>query len=363
MSLDERLAQIEQRAEKISYLLSREEVFTDGDRLASLLKEQKQLERPLELHRRLLAIDEELTTLSEEAAAAAREGDRELQEYISEEISALRSEREEKSAQLRPLLLPRDPDDDKSVVVEIRAGTGGEEAALFAADLCRMYAMYAARAGLRFTLTYSSQTELGGYKEVSFLLEGDGAFGRMKYEAGVHRVQRVPRTESQGRIQTSAVTVAVLPEAEEVEVNIAPGDIEIETCKSSGAGGQHINKTESAVRVIHRPSGIVVECRSERSQLQNKDQALKILRSKLYERERAAKEEQIAGARRAQVGSGDRSEKIRTYNYPQNRVTDHRIGLTLHTLDRFLDGEIEQMLDALAAADAAAKMREQGAEL
>lgn len=217
--------------------------------------------------------------------------------------------------------------------------------------------MYAASSGLHFTLTYASETELGGYKEVSFLLEGEGAYGRFKYESGVHRVQRVPQTESQGRIQTSTVTVAVLPEAESVEVEIAPGDIEIETCKSSGAGGQHINKTESAVRLIHRPSGIVVECRSERSQLQNKEQAMKILRSKLYEIESRKQHEKIAGERKSQVGTGDRSEKIRTYNYPQGRVTDHRIGLSLYSLDRFLDGEIGEMLDALAAADAAEKMK------
>ena len=241
--------------------------------------------------------------------------------------------------------------------MELRAGAGGEEAALFAAVLCRMYAMYAETVGFRVARLSANETELGGFREVVFSVEGEGAFSKFKFESGVHRVQRVPVTESQGRIQTSTVTVAVLPEADEVEVVIDPADIVMESCKSSGAGGQHINKTESAVRLTHLPTGIVVECQEERSQFKNRDKALKMLRAKLYDIKRTEQEQKIAGARRDQVGTGDRSERIRTYNYPQNRVTDHRIGLTLYKLDKILDGNLSELIDALAAAEIAEKLQ------
>jgi peptide chain release factor 1 len=242
-------------------------------------------------------------------------------------------------------------------MVEIRAGTGGEEAALFAAVLYRMYCMYAASVGFRTTVMSANETELGGYREIVFMVEGDGAYSRFRFESGVHRVQRVPVTESQGRIQTSTVTVAVLPEADEVEIVIDPSEIVMESCKSSGAGGQHINKTESAVRLTHKPTGIVVECQEERSQFKNRDKAMKMLRAKLYDIKSREQAEQIAGARRAQVGTGDRSERIRTYNYPQGRITDHRIGLTLYSLQAFLDGNIGAMIDALITADTAEKLK------
>ena len=259
--------------------------------------------------------------------------------------------------ELKILLLPRDPNDDKNVIVEIRQGAGGEEAALFAAVLYRMYTMYAAAAGFKTELMNANETELGGYKEVSFMVEGEGAYSRLKFESGVHRVQRVPETEAQGRIQTSTATVAVLPEAEDVEIEINPADLKIETCKSSGAGGQHINKTESAIRIIHLPTGIVVECQEERSQFKNRDKAMKMLRTKLYDIEMTKQTEAIASARKSQVGTGDRSERIRTYNYPQGRVTDHRIGLTLYSLENFLNGNINEMIDALITADTAEKLK------
>ncbi|MBR2621969.1 MAG: peptide chain release factor 1, partial [Clostridia bacterium] len=247
----------------------------------------------------------------------------------------------------------------KNVLVEIRAGTGGEEAALFAADLFRMYCMYADSLKYRVSVTSANETELGGYREIVFMVEGDGAYSRFRFESGTHRVQRVPETESQGRIQTSAATVAVLPEAEDVHIEINPADLVFESCKSSGAGGQHVNKTESAVRLTHKPSGIVVECDQERSQFKNKDLALKMLKTKLYDIEQRQQEDEIAASRRSQVGSGDRSGRIRTYNFPQGRVTDHRIGLTLYSLDDFLNGNISEMIEALISADTAEKLQRQ----
>ena len=259
--------------------------------------------------------------------------------------------------ELKVLLLPRDENDDKNVIVEIRGGAGGEEAALFASVLYRMYSMYSDSVGYKTELLSVNETGLGGFKEVSFMIEGDGAYSRLKFESGVHRVQRVPETESQGRIHTSTVTVAVLPEMEDVEVEINQADLKIETCKSSGAGGQHINKTESAIRIYHIPTGIVVECQDERSQFKNKDKAMKILRSKIYDMKAQEQHDKIASQRKTQVGTGDRSERIRTYNYPQGRVTDHRIGLTLYSLENFLNGHIDEMLDALATADAAERLK------
>ena len=252
--------------------------------------------------------------------------------------------------------MPRDPNDDKNVIVEIRGGAGGEESALFAYDLYRMYSMYATACGWKTELLSLNETELGGFKEVSFSVDGDGAYSKLKFESGVHRVQRVPQTESQGRIHTSTVTVAVLPEVEDVEIEINPADLVIETCKSSGAGGQHINKTESAIRIIHKPSGIIVECQEERSQFKNRDKAMKLLRARLYDIEKTKRDTEIADERRRQVGTGDRSERIRTYNFPQGRVTDHRIGLTLYTLDTFMNGRIDAVVNALISADTAEKL-------
>ncbi|MGN1168893.1 MAG: peptide chain release factor 1, partial [Acutalibacteraceae bacterium] len=252
---------------------------------------------------------------------------------------------------------PRDENDDKNVIVEIRGGAGGEESALFAGSMFRMYSMYAETKGWKTDILYTNPTELGGYKEISFMIEGDGVYSRFKFESGVHRVQRVPETESQGRIHTSTVTVAVLPEAQEVDIDINPADLQIDTFRSSGAGGQHINKTESAIRITHIPTGTVVECQDERSQHKNKDKAMKILRSRILEAEREKQNSEISGERRAQVGTGDRSERIRTYNYPQGRVTDHRIGLTLYRLEAVLNGDLDEIIDALITADTAEKLK------
>ena len=273
--------------------------------------------------------------------------DKELKELAEEELREAKAKIETLTDELKILLLPKDPNDDRNVIVEIRGGAGGEEAALFAASLTRMYSMYAESRRWHVEIVGANETELGGYKEISFMIEGAGAYSRMKYESGVHRVQRVPETETQGRIHTSTVTVAVLPEAEEVELEINPADLQIDTYRSGGAGGQHVNKTESAIRITHLPTGLVVECQDERSQYKNKDKAMKVLRSRLYERMVAEQNEAIAGERRAQVGTGDRSERIRTYNFPQGRMTDHRIGLTLYKLDQIMNGDLDEIIDAL----------------
>ena len=276
----------------------------------------------------------------------------------SDEMSAAKSEIESISEELKILLLPRDPHDDRSVIVEIRGGAGGEEAALFAYNLYRMYNMYAEKRGWKTEIVSLNETELGGFKEVSFTIDGDGAYSRLKFESGVHRVQRVPETETQGRIHTSTATVAVLPEADEVELEIDPKDLKIDTFRSSGAGGQHINKTSSAIRVTHLPTGTVVECQDERSQYKNKDKALRVLRARLLDAKVAAQNAEIAANRKSQVGTGDRSERIRTYNYPQLRVTDHRIGLTIYRLFDVLNGDLDEIIDALIAADRAEKLKE-----
>lgn len=276
---------------------------------------------------------------------------------IQEEIAICKEKSISLFEELKILLLPKDPNDGKNVIIEIRAGAGGEEAALFAGVLYRMYTMYADKTNFKTSIVSCNETELGGYKEVCFMVEGEGAYSRFKFESGVHRVQRVPETESQGRIQTSTVTVAVLPEAEDVDVELNPADLVIETCKSSGAGGQHINKTESAIRIYHKPTGIVVWCQEERSQLKNKDKALKMLRTKLLDIKQQEQDEKISSDRKLQVGTGARSEKIRTYNYPQSRITDHRIGYTTHSLENFVNGDIEDMIDALITADTAEKLK------
>ena len=357
--MNSKLSPILLKYESIEIRLSQPETVSDPQLYTSLIKEYNSLTPLIEVYREYLAWQAQLADAEE---LASLEEDPDLRAMAAEEAQNLKDKLADTEAQLRKLLIPKDPDDDLSVVVEIRAGTGGEEAALFAADLFRMYSMYAQSAGFRVSVASENETELGGFKEITFLCEGKGAYARFKFESGVHRVQRVPVTESQGRIQTSAATVAVLPEVEDVtaaDIEIKDSDLLFESCKSSGAGGQHINKTESAVRLTHKPTGIVIECQQERSQLQNKEKALMMLRSKLYHMKKQEQEESLAAARKSQIGSGDRSEKIRTYNYPQSRVTDHRIGYSMYDLPSFMNGNIAAMLDALTEADTAEKLKQQ----
>ena len=295
----------------------------------------------------------------EEAKQMLSDGglDREFRELVETELQDARDTLESISEELKFLLLPKDPNDDRNVIIEIRGGAGGEEAALFSGVLFRMYSMYAELRGWKTELLNANETELGGYKEISFMISGEGAYSRLKYESGVHRVQRVPETEAQGRIHTSTVTVAVLPEADDVEIDINPADLQIDTYRSGGAGGQHVNKTESAIRITHLPTGVVVECQDERSQHKNKDKAMKVLKSRLLEAKQKEQNSAVAEERRSQVGTGDRSERIRTYNYPQGRLTDHRIGLTLYHLEENLNGNIDEVIDALITADRAAKLQ------
>ncbi len=329
-------------------------LITDAQAYAKAIKEYRSLAPIVEKYRQYKRAEQDI----EDALFIISDADDEdMREMAQEELKDAKARLEILSEELTILLIPRDPNDDKNVIVEIRAGAGGEEAALFAAVLYRMYSMYAASVGFKVSVANANETELGGFKEISFSVEGDGAYSRFKFESGVHRVQRVPETESQGRIQTSTATVAVLPEVEDVEVEIKDSDLIYESCKSSGAGGQHINKTESAVRLTHKPTGIVIECQEERSQFKNKDKALKMLRAKLYDIKQREQSEKLASDRRSQVGTGDRSEKIRTYNYPQNRVTDHRIGVTLYSLEDFLNGNIGGMIDSLIATDTAEKLK------
>lgn len=348
--LNETLIKYDQLCER----LVQPEIITDHKLYTSLLREQKGLEPLISAYREYISCSDEI---SADEMLLDEENDQELRQMIKEDLKRARENKAILEERLKILLIPRDPNDDRNVIVEIRAGAGGEEAALFASDLFRMYSMYSTANGFSCEVFSTNETGLGGYKQIAFTVKGDGAYSRFKFESGVHRVQRVPVTESQGRIQTSTVTVAVLPEAEEVDVSINPEDIIFESCKSSGAGGQHINKTESAVRLTHKPSGIVIECQQERSQLQNKEKALNMLRAKLYMIKKEEQESSIADTRRSQVGSGDRSEKIRTYNFPQSRVTDHRIGLTLYSLDSFMNGDISGMIDALITADSAEKLK------
>ena len=283
--------------------------------------------------------------------------DKDFRELVQEEFEQAKIDVERCSEELNGFALPKDPNDERNVIVEIRGGAGGEEAALFAGELFRMYSMYAQSKGFKVEILSENPTELGGYKEIVFSVEGEGAYSRFKFESGVHRVQRVPETESQGRIQTSTATVAVLPEAEDVDVELDPADLQIDVFRSSGAGGQKVNKTSSAIRVTHLPTGMVVECQDERSQYKNKDKALKVLRSRLLEIEQAKHDAEIAGARKAQVGTGDRSERIRTYNFPQGRVSDHRIGLTLYKIEQIMNGDLDEIIDALITADTAEKLK------
>ena len=349
----DKLKAIAQRLAQVEESLADPAVYSDREALTKLSREQKELTPVVEVYRALVECDDTI------AQATEMLSDSELRELAQEELQEAKARREELLEEVKILLLPRDPNDNKNVVLEIRAGIGGEEGALFAADLLRMYTMDAERRGFSMDIVSINETELGGVKEVVATVEGAGAYSRLKFEAGTHRVQRVPATESQGRIQTSAATVAVLPEVKDVEIEIKDSDLIYESCKSSGAGGQHINKTESAVRLTHKPTGIVIECQQERSQFQNKDKALEMLRAKLYHIKKTEQDEARASARKSQVGSGDRSEKIRTYNYPQSRVTDHRIGLSIFDLDGFMNGNIGAMIEALTAADTAEKLKEQ----
>lgn len=347
----EKMKAIEARLAEVERQLSDPTVYTDRERLTALSREQKEL-TPIAACARAYA---QTAQTAEDACAML--SDPELRELAQEELSAAKAELERLTEELKRLLLPKDPNDDKNVILEIRAGIGGEEGALFAADLLRMYTMYAERKGWTLSIVNENDTELGGVKEVSAEVEGAGAWSRLKFEAGTHRVQRVPETESSGRIQTSAATVAVMPEAEEVEFTIDPKDLQIDTFRSSGAGGQHVNKTESAIRITHLPTGLVVECQDERSQYKNKDRAMKILRSRLLEQAEQEQNDSIAADRRRQVGSGDRSGRIRTYNFPQNRVSDHRIELTLYRLDAVMNGDLDLLIEPLLAHEQAEKLQ------
>lgn len=350
----EKLKELALRRDDLEAQLADPAVYNSG-RLAAIQRELKELAPVVETAQALEAAERR----REEAESLLR--DPELRELAQEEFSAARAEEERLREKLKLLLLPRDPNDSRNVVLEIRSGVGGEEAALFAGELLRMYTMYAQRQGWRTEIVSLSETELGGVKECSVLIEGEGAFSRLKFESGVHQVKRVPETESSGRIQTSTATVAVLPEAEEVDVEIDPRDLQIDTYRSSGAGGQHINKTESAIRVTHLPTGLVVTCQDERSQYKNKDKAMKVLRSRLYERERSKRDAAAASERRSQVGGAWRSEKIRTYRFLQSQVVEHRIGLTVYRLDAVLNGDLDEIIDGLITADQAERLKGGGA--
>ncbi len=350
----EKLALLEEKFHALEQQLADPALYNDPQAAAKLLKEQKELSPIVDAYRAYRRAEEDMN-----AAREMLDGklDPEMREFAQEEFSAAKDTLAQLEQELKILLLPTDPNDDKNVIVEIRGGAGGEEAALFAHSLYRMYSMYAEARRWKTEIVNLNETELGGVKEISFVIEGAGAYSRLKFESGVHRVQRVPDTESSGRIHTSTVTVAVLPEAEDVEVDFNMTDVDVDTFRASGAGGQHVNKTESAIRLTHRPTGIVVECQDERSQHKNKDRAIKILKSKLYDIQMQEQMSQIAAERKSQVGTGDRSERIRTYNYPQGRVTDHRIGLTLYKLEQFLNGDLDEMIDAIITADQAEKLR------
>lgn len=355
----EKLALMEQKYEEISAKLSEPDIISDNKLYTQLMKEFKNMTPIIEKYREYKKTQAAFVEAKELLECGGL--DKDFKDMAQAEYDESKEKMETYTQDLKVLLLPKDPNDDKSVIIEIRGGAGGEEASLFANSLYRMYTMYAETMGWKQEVLSANPTELGGFKEISFSIEGDGAYSRLKYESGVHRVQRVPETESQGRIHTSTVTVAVLVEADEVELEINPTDLKIDYFRASGAGGQHINKTESAVRITYLPTNTVVECQDERSQHKNKDKAMKILRSRIYEAMQEEQDAKIASERKMQVGTGDRSERIRTYNYPQGRLTDHRIGLTIYRLEDILNGNLDEVFDALATADQAAKLASQEA--
>ena len=347
----EKLQAVENRFDELCFKSEQPDFYADPKKAAKLLRERNDLEPIIEAFRAYKNAEQEMRDAEELMS------DPEMKELCQETFAAAKAAKEELYEKLQILLLPKDPNDDKSVIMEIRGGVGGEESALFAHSLFRMYSMYAAKQNWSVELLNYNETELGGVKEADFIVNGRGAYSRLKYESGVHRVQRVPETESGGRVHTSTATVAVLPEMEEVDVQINPADIEMQVYRASGAGGQHVNKTSSAVRLIHRPSGIVVACQEERSQLQNREKCMRMLASKLYEIEQERIQSENDGMRRSQVGTGMRNERIRTYNFPQGRVTDHRVGLTLYKIDAVMDGDLEEIINALATADQAEKLK------
>ena len=351
----EKIEIFDKRYSELSQRLYEPSVAADPEQYQKTMKELKSIEEIVLTYREykqaVKSQDESIEILEES-------GDSDLKELAQLELDEAKQNIEKLSEKLKILLLPKDPNDERNVIVEIRGGAGGEESALFSAVLFRMYSMYAEKKGYKVEIVNANETELGGYKEISFMIEGEGAYSRFKYESGVHRVQRVPETESQGRVHTSTTTVAALPEAEDVELEIDPKDLKIDTFRSSGAGGQHINKTSSAIRITHLPTGTVVECQDERSQYKNKDKALKVLKSRLLKEKQDKQASEIAANRKSQVGTGDRSERIRTYNYPQGRLTDHRIGLTLYKLEDILNGNLDEVIDALVTADRAEKLKE-----
>ncbi len=348
----DKLKAVANRYEELCARSEQPDFYNDPKKATAILREKNDLEPIIEAYQAYCDAEQEMAEAQELMA------DPDMKELCQESYAAAKKSKEELYEKLQILLLPKDPNDDKNVIVEIRGGVGGEESALFAHSLFRMYSMYAAAKGWSIELMNYNDTELGGVKEADFVINGRGAYSRMKYESGVHRVQRVPETESGGRVHTSTATVAVLPEMEEVDVQINPADIEMQVYRASGAGGQHINKTSSAVRLIHKPSGIVVSCQEERSQVQNREKCMRMLASKLYEQEQERLSSEITGMRRSQVGTGMRNERIRTYNFPQGRVTDHRIGLTLYKIDSIMDGDLDELINALAAADQAEKLKQ-----
>ena len=347
----EKLESVEKRFEELTTKISDPAVIADNNEWRKLVKEHSSIQDIVTKYR------EYKQTINNMKEAEEMMNDSELKELAEEEYYSSKDKLSKIEEELKILLIPKDPNDDKSVICEIRGGAGGEEAALFAGTLFRMYSMYAERKHWKIEILNENETELGGYKEISFMVTGKGAYSRLKFESGLHRVQRVPDTESSGRIHTSAATVAVLPVVEDVEIDINPADIKMEVFRASGAGGQHINKTSSAVRLIHIPTGMVAECQTQRSQLQNREYAMNLLKSRLYEIEKNKQDSEIANARKSQVGSGDRSEKIRTYNYPQGRITDHRIGMNVYQFENFLNGDLDEMIDNLIAADNAEKLK------
>lgn len=347
----QKLEAVEKRYDELTNLISDPEVISRTSEWQKYMKEHAEISDIVEKYKEYKKVNKAMEDAKEMMS------DKELKELAETEYYESKEKLEKIEEELKILLIPKDKDDDKNIICEIRGGAGGEEAALFAGTLFRMYSMYSEKKHWKLEVLNENETGLGGYKEISFMITGKGAYSRLKFESGVHRVQRVPDTESSGRIHTSTATVAVLPVVEDVDIEINPADIKMEVFRASGAGGQHVNKTSSAVRLIHEPTGMVVECQTERSQVQNREYAMRLLRSRLYEQEKAKQDAQVANERKSQVGSGDRSEKIRTYNYPQGRITDHRIGLSIYQMEDFLNGNIDEMVDSLIAADRAEKLK------